>query len=97
MADWSLLVTIGIIFMILGFLLLAIGMIGSITGNGTDEENKIHVQDTTEASGGKVKGGGIILIGPVPIVFGTDKRYTILMIILAIVLTLLAMIFLNYF
>lgn len=97
MPDWSLLIPIGIIFITLGFLLLAIGMMSLIKGNGTEGDKNSHVQDTTGESGGEVKGGGIILIGPIPIVFGTDKRYTIVMIILTIVIMLLAMIFLKYF
>ncbi len=43
----------------------------------------------------KIKGGGVILIGPVPIVFGTDKRYALLLMILAIVLMLLAVLYLK--
>ena len=38
-------------------------------------------------SGGKVKGGGAILVGPIPIVFGTDKESMKIVLILAIVLT----------
>jgi len=37
--------------------------------------------------GGKVKGGGAILVGPVPIVFGTDRESIKIVLILAIVLT----------
>lgn len=43
----------------------------------------------------KVKGGGVILIGPLPIVFGTDKRYAVILMVLAIVLMLLAIVFLR--
>ncbi|HYB68195.1 MAG TPA: DUF131 domain-containing protein [Candidatus Acidoferrales bacterium] len=38
---------------------------------------------------GKVKGGGAIIIGPVPIVFGTDKESLRTVLLLAIVLTVL--------
>ncbi len=40
----------------------------------------------------KVKGGGVILIGPIPIVFG-ESRYAVLALILAIVLMVLAFFF----
>ena len=38
-----------------------------------------------------VRGGGAVIIGPVPIVFGTDKKMVRSMLILAIVLTLLVL------
>ncbi len=38
---------------------------------------------------GKVRGGGAIIIGPIPIVFGTDKKMVKTILILSIVLTAL--------
>ena len=38
---------------------------------------------------GKVRGGGAIIIGPVPIVFGTDKESLRKVLLLAIALTVL--------
>jgi uncharacterized protein (TIGR00304 family) len=38
---------------------------------------------------GKVKGGGAIIIGPIPIVFGTDKESLKMVLLLSIVLTAL--------
>jgi uncharacterized protein (TIGR00304 family) len=43
----------------------------------------------------KIKGGGVIMIGPLPIVFGTDKKYAIIAIILAIVLMMIAIVFIR--
>ncbi len=40
----------------------------------------------------KVKGGGVILIGPIPIVFG-ESRYAVVALILAIVLMILSFFF----
>jgi uncharacterized protein (TIGR00304 family) len=37
----------------------------------------------------KLKGGGIVLIGPIPIIFGTSWKITLTLIILAIVIILL--------
>ncbi len=34
----------------------------------------------------KVKGGGVVMIGPIPIIFGSDARWTAIAIILAIIL-----------
>lgn len=40
----------------------------------------------------KVKGGGVILIGPIPIVFG-ESRYAVVALVLAIVLMVLSFFF----
>ncbi len=40
---------------------------------------------------GKVQAGGVIMIGPVPIIFGTSWRMAIIAIVLAIVLIALVM------
>jgi uncharacterized protein (TIGR00304 family) len=39
----------------------------------------------------EVKGGGVIMIGPIPIIFGNDPRWTALAIVLAIVLIVLSL------
>jgi uncharacterized protein (TIGR00304 family) len=39
---------------------------------------------------GEVKGGGVILIGPIPIGFGTDRTSMIIVLVLAIILMLIA-------
>jgi uncharacterized protein (TIGR00304 family) len=47
---------------------------------------------------GKVKGGGAIIIGPVPIIFGTDKKSlkTILLLSLALTVMLVVVMILYY-
>ncbi|MFZ3058758.1 MAG: TIGR00304 family protein [Candidatus Methanoperedens sp.] len=87
MPEWAFLIIGGSFLIILGFLLVAFGMMGK---EGSDEERPAGTGKET-----RVKGGGVILIGPVPLVFGTDKRYALLMMILAIVLMLLAITFLK--
>ena len=42
---------------------------------------------------GKVRGGGVVMIGPVPIVFGTDKESARILILLAIVLMIVLLLF----
>lgn len=46
----------------------------------------------------KVKGGGIVFVGPFPIIFGTDKESVKLLMILAIILIafMLVLLFLIY-
>ncbi len=41
-------------------------------------------------SGDEVKGAGVVLIGPVPIAFGSDAKWTSVAILLAIVLVVLS-------
>jgi uncharacterized protein (TIGR00304 family) len=41
---------------------------------------------------GRVKGGAVVLIGPIPIAFGTDAKWTAAAVALAIVLFLLALV-----
>jgi len=63
----------------LGFLLLISGSLGSMFKNSGEQESR----------GADVKGGGIIMIGPIPIVFGSDKSSVHTLLILAIVLMVL--------
>ena len=42
---------------------------------------------------GKVRGGGVVMIGPVPIIFGTDKESARILILLAIVLMIVLLLF----
>jgi uncharacterized protein (TIGR00304 family) len=47
---------------------------------------------------GKVKGAGAILIGPIPIIFGTDKKSikAILLLSLALTIALIILIIISY-
>lgn len=89
MIDWTFMITIGSFMILLGFLMVAFGMMRSALENSAHGEN-ISGQDRKDET---VKGAGVILIGPVPVVFGTDKKYAALLMILAIVLMLLAIMF----
>ena len=40
----------------------------------------------------KVKGGGVVLIGPIPIIFGSDAKWASVAVLLAIVLILLVIV-----
>ena len=42
--------------------------------------------------GAEVKGGGVIMIGPVPIIFGSDMKWTSVAILLAIILIVLTVV-----
>ena len=43
-------------------------------------------------NGAGVKGGGVVLVGPIPIIFGSDAKWTSVAIVLAIVLVVLTLI-----
>jgi uncharacterized protein (TIGR00304 family) len=42
---------------------------------------------------GKIRGGGVVIIGPFPIIFGTDKKSVKMLLILSIALIALLLIF----
>jgi uncharacterized protein (TIGR00304 family) len=42
--------------------------------------------------GTEVKGGGVIMIGPVPIIFGSDMKWASVAIVLAIILIVLVVV-----
>jgi uncharacterized protein (TIGR00304 family) len=46
---------------------------------------------------GKVKGGGVIIIGPFPIIFGTDKESIKTVLLLSLTLTILLVIVMVIF
>ncbi|MEJ5326853.1 MAG: DUF131 domain-containing protein [Candidatus Bathyarchaeia archaeon] len=52
----------------------------------------------SSAKTGKVKGGGAVIIGPVPIIFGTDKKSlkTVLLLSLALTAMLIALLILQH-
>lgn len=41
----------------------------------------------------KIKGGGAVIIGPVPIIFGTDKRSLKTVLLLSLALTIMLVVF----
>ena len=52
----------------------------------------------SSAKGGKakVRGGGVVIVGPIPIVFGTDKESVKVILVLSIVLVVLLLIFMMF-
>ena len=44
----------------------------------------------------RVRGGGAVIIGPIPIVFGTDKESMKMILVLSIVLVVLLLIFMVF-
>ena len=67
-----------------GFALIVVGVLIVILA--------LLLVSVRSAGKGKVRGGGAVIIGPVPIVFGTDKKSLKTILLLAIVLTALALV-----
>jgi uncharacterized protein (TIGR00304 family) len=81
--DSAALHALGIALIFVGVLIIVIAVIWlSISGAGK----------------GKVKGGGAVIIGPVPIVFGTDKKSlkTVLLVSLALTVMLVVAMVVYY-
>jgi len=78
------------VFYSLGSLLIVIGVIVIVAA--------IILAFKVSAKKGRVRGAGIIMIGPIPIIFGTDKKSvkTFLTMALALAIIALIIIILNY-
>lgn len=79
------LILVGFGIIILGFLMIMIALITE----SFKKEKKEEEQSKTE-----IRGGGVVLIGPIPIVFGTDKQSLIIILSLTIAIMILAIILL---
>jgi uncharacterized protein (TIGR00304 family) len=74
------LVTLGTLVIIAGILVVFLATIFASRSRG-DEEKEVE----------EVKGGGVIMIGPIPIIFGTDPKWAVVAMVLAIVLIVLSL------
>jgi uncharacterized protein (TIGR00304 family) len=75
----------GSVFYALGAVLVVVGIIIIVIA--------IVIMSMRDAGEGKVKGAGIIMIGPIPIIFGTDKKSVKSVLVLALALTIALIIF----
>ncbi len=82
-------IILGIGLILAGFCILFIGSLMNMSNN--NEGNN------TGKDSGNFKGGGVIMLGPIPIGFGTDKWMMIISIILSIVLMVVAFLFFKFF
>lgn len=67
------------------------------SGRNQDSEIPLYGRPPEKKVESRVRGGGVIMIGPIPIIFGTDKGSAKTAIILAIILTILSFLFLRGF
>jgi uncharacterized protein (TIGR00304 family) len=50
----------------------------------------VSLLSEAKKSGAEVRGGGVVMIGPIPIIFGSNAKWASVAIVLAIVLVLLS-------
>jgi uncharacterized protein (TIGR00304 family) len=74
------LITVGFLLVCIGFLIILAGIFSMA----------YQAWKTGEVEKPEVRGGGIIMIGPMPIIFGTDAAALRILMILAIVLMVIA-------
>jgi uncharacterized protein (TIGR00304 family) len=79
----NLLILLGLGLVFLGFILVFLGLMFPPG----------KIKEREEISREKIKGGGVILIGPIPIIFGSDYKYAIIAIALAIILIVIVFLF----
>jgi len=77
MANGEILFGLGTALIIVGVLVIAVA---------------IFLLSVKSAGKGKVRGGGAVIIGPIPIVFGTDKKSLKTVLLLSLALTILLLI-----
>jgi uncharacterized protein (TIGR00304 family) len=65
------------------------------SGNASDSSKSPYEKPPTGKVESKVKGGGVIMLGPIPIIFGSDKESAKTAAILAIILMLLSLLILK--
>lgn len=80
----TLLTMLGVILIMLGLFSIIFWMISRSIQENPDEKTKENI-----------KTGGVVMIGPVPIIFGSDKKSVLIVILMAIVLMILAIILIK--
>jgi uncharacterized protein (TIGR00304 family) len=82
--DAAVFYTFGIVLVVVGVLFIVAAIVLASIG---------------AAKKGKVRGAGVIMIGPVPIIFGTDKQSVknVLTLALALTIVVLIIVVLNWF
>ena len=78
MAD-NLIFVIGLLLALVGFAVAILAFIFAILRSAR--------------GAGQVRGGGVVMIGPVPIVFGTDKQSARVLVLLGIILMVVLLLF----
>ncbi|MEM2102093.1 MAG: DUF131 domain-containing protein [Candidatus Bathyarchaeia archaeon] len=78
--DWSSLSTVGFLLVVAGVVITFLATV------------LLALQAAKTKEKPKTRGGGVIVLGPFPIVFGTDKETVKILLALSIILTVLAIV-----
>jgi uncharacterized protein (TIGR00304 family) len=73
---------LGFIFIFIAIILYSFGFMSNITSYDSDFE-------TTEKKS-SVKGGGVVLIGPIPIIFGSNWKIALVLMLVAIIIIIIS-------
>jgi uncharacterized protein (TIGR00304 family) len=84
---------LGFIFVFLAILLFIVGFTQMAGGTS---DFRVEDDDLAPQKKSSVKGGGVILIGPIPIVFGSNWKIAVILMIVAILLIITAVVAFNY-
>jgi uncharacterized protein (TIGR00304 family) len=80
---------VGFVLVVVGFAIAAVAMFWIVL-SGSRTKNR---EGEKEGGERRVRGGGVIIIGPVPIILGTDKQSVKVLLVLTIVLVALLLVF----
>jgi len=74
-------------------LIFVIGLLLALAGFAVATLAFIFAILRSARGAGQVRGGGVVMIGPVPIVFGTDKQSARVLVLLGIILMTVLLLF----
>jgi uncharacterized protein (TIGR00304 family) len=83
---------IGFVFIFIAIILFMFGFTLNNSSNNDIKRGEIKYEKKTSC-----QGGGVVLIGPIPIVFGSNWKITLVLMICAITLMLLLLFVFNFF
>lgn len=81
---------LGVLLVFFGFVLLMFGQMKNYSRMVYDSDSGYENQDIVRKKESSFKTSGVVLIGPVPIIFGSNWKVTVLLVVLAIVLMLVS-------
>ena len=77
------LMIVGIVLILIGFLMLILPQASEKRGTNN------HLEDVEEEARGKnIRGGAVVMLGPIPILVGSDPKTALLMMLIALVIML---------
>lgn len=80
----------GVLCLMFGIVLFTISFFeSSLKIEESDLKNEEYPFERITKTDKKIKGGGLILIGPIPIIFGSDTKTTVIVVIVALIITVL--------